>query len=68
MCQECVPQRAANTGTGEQQATNTAPGAPQEVSLMKLAALLLLSLLGCVTIAGLLVWLAVWLQPQLAVL
>lgn len=68
MCQECVPQPAANTDAGEQLPRHTTGEAPHTVSFIKLISLLLLSFLGCIAIAGLLIWLVLWLQPQFTAL
>jgi hypothetical protein len=53
---------------GEQQGSGAPKEAGRELSLPAFAAIVVLSLLCCVAVVGLLVWLAVWLQPQLAAL
>ncbi len=66
MCQSCML-----PGNPETPAVNhLEPGidhpVPREISIASLAAIILLSLLGCVAIIALLLGFVVWLQPQLA--
>jgi hypothetical protein len=66
MCQVCMLPGNAETPAVETQERGIDHQVPREISIASLVALILLSLLGCLTIIGLLLGLVVWLQPQFA--
>lgn len=67
MCQACLPPDSTATETAIQQSDGTAV-APREMSLLTLVGMILGALVGCFALMGTVLWLVLWLQPQLGTL
>lgn len=67
MCQACLPQLSTTTAANAPQPDSTAV-APRPLSLLAFVTIMVCAVMGFITVLGLLVWLLLWLQPQLAAL
>jgi len=67
MCQACVPELSAKPEVDAAQ-SDSVVAASHELSLPALVAIIVCSVMGFLAVMGGLVWLVLWLQPQLAAL